>query len=120
MSSSFVEGIFDGMSVKNVHYDPRLHRTLIFPADQTRFDSKLTCSTSRGVPNIDNQCVCQSSVNSTPYNTHSPRDNMGYLFVPENPHIFPDVHPVLKCLMRDRAPLHLPKEYRPKMGPCYP
>ena len=112
--SSLVQGVFDGTAVRNVYTLPGIHRQVFVPQDQTYFDMHLVCK--QGMDNIDNQCVCSTSSNSTPYNTRT--EAMSNLFVPENPKFIPSINPALKSLMRDRAPLHLPSKYHKTMGPC--
>ena len=110
-----VEGVFDGTAVRNLYTIPSLHRQVFVPQDHTHFNMHLVCK--QGMDNVDNKCVCPTSSNTTPYNARS--GAMSHMFVPENPHLIPSINPALKCLMRDRAPLHLPSQYHKTMGPCH-
>ncbi len=108
---------FDGERVNYSQVNERMHRVNRFPSDGKKwetglesypglYDSGLVCS--KGISNIDNQCLCPGSGDSMPYVYQPPQTTAAVtnlLFSPFLPGAVPELTPAAQQLVAERAQL---------------
>jgi hypothetical protein len=114
--TQYTYGAFGGEYVQDVYVNHKLHQVHRFPEDNRRetglavyeglYDSGMGCR--RGVPGIDNQCVCPGSRDQMPFQVQPPMLTQAVTrmdFSPFLPGAIPQLTPAAQKLVAERQPL---------------